>query len=102
MKSLRFGPGLSLFMINDVDTPQTYNSVCIKCHTSQPLASLLDQKLFFLIYLFIYFYTGPILIAVFITEMVILFKHVIIIIFFLFVTIPFVILLFLPTHCYLI
>ena len=42
------------------------------------------------------------LIAVFITEMVILFKHVIIIIFFLFVPIPFVILLFLPTHCYLI
>ena len=32
------------------------------------------------IYIFIYFYTGPILIAVFITEMVILFKHVIIII----------------------
>ena len=32
------------------------------------------------IFLFIYFYTGPILIAVFITEMVILFKHVIIII----------------------
>ena len=32
------------------------------------------------IYLFIYFYTGPILIAVFITEMVILFKHIIIII----------------------
>ena len=30
------------------------------------------------IYLFIYFYTGPRLIAVFITEMVILFKHVII------------------------
>ena len=30
--------------------------------------------------LFIYFYTGPILIAVFITEMVILFKRVIIII----------------------
>ena len=28
------------------------------------------------IFLFIYFYTGPILIAVFITEMVILFKHV--------------------------
>ena len=101
MKSLRFGPGLSLFMINDVDTPLTYNSVCIKCHTSQPLARLLDQKFFF-IYLFIYFYTGPILIAVFITEMVILFKHVIIIIFFLFVTISFVILLFLPTNCYLI
>ena len=32
------------------------------------------------IFLFIYFYTGPILIAVFITEMVILFKHIIIII----------------------
>ena len=32
------------------------------------------------IFLFIYFYAGPILIAVFITEMVILFKHVIIII----------------------
>ena len=32
------------------------------------------------IYLFIYFYTGPILIAVFKTEMVILFKHAIIII----------------------
>ena len=32
------------------------------------------------IFLFIYFHTGPILIAVFITEMVILFKHVIIII----------------------
>ena len=32
------------------------------------------------IFLFVYFYTGPILIAVFITEMVILFKHVIIII----------------------
>ena len=32
------------------------------------------------IFLFIYLYTGPILIAVFITEMVILFKHVIIII----------------------
>ena len=32
------------------------------------------------IFLFIHFYTGPILIAVFITEMVILFKHVIIII----------------------
>ena len=31
-------------------------------------------------YLFIYFYTGPILIAVFKTEMVILFKHAIIII----------------------
>ena len=31
------------------------------------------------IFLFIYFYTGPILIAVFITEMVILFKHIIII-----------------------
>ena len=34
----------------------------------------------FFIYLFIYFYTGPILIAVFITQRVILFKHVIIII----------------------
>ena len=32
------------------------------------------------IYLFIYFYTGPILIAVFITEMVFQFKHIIIII----------------------
>ena len=32
------------------------------------------------IYLFVYFYTEPILIAAFITEMVILFKHVIIII----------------------
>ena len=32
------------------------------------------------IFLFIYFYTGPILIAVFVTEMVILFKHIIIII----------------------
>ena len=32
------------------------------------------------IFLFIYFYTGPILIAVFITEMVMMFKHVIIII----------------------
>ena len=32
------------------------------------------------IFRFIYFYTGPILIAAFITEMVILFKHVIIII----------------------
>ena len=80
MKSLGFGPGLSLFMMS---TPlQTYNSVCIKCHTGQPLASLLDQNFFFLIYLFIYFYTGPILIAVFITEMVILFKHVVIIVFF--------------------
>ena len=34
----------------------------------------------FFIFLFIYFYTGPILIAVFITEMGILFEHVIIII----------------------
>ena len=32
------------------------------------------------IFLFIHFYTGPVLIAVFITEMVILFKRVIIII----------------------
>ena len=32
------------------------------------------------IYLFIYFYIGPILIAVFITAMVIHFKHIIIII----------------------
>ena len=37
--------------------------------------------------LFIYFYTGPILIAVFITEMGILFKHVIIIIIFIIITI---------------
>ena len=33
---------LSLFM-TDVDTPQTFKSVCIKCHTSRPLNSLLDR-----------------------------------------------------------
>ena len=36
--------------------------------------------MFLSFYLFIYFYTGPILIAVSITEMVILYKHIIIII----------------------
>ena len=39
------------------------------------------------IFLFIFFHTGPILIAVFITEMVILFKHVIIIIIIIIITI---------------
>ena len=41
---------------------------------------LVSQIINVFIFLFIYFYTGPILIAVFITEMIILFKHVIIII----------------------
>ena len=29
--------------VYDVDTPQTFKSVCIKCHTSRPLNSLLDR-----------------------------------------------------------
>ena len=29
--------------VYDVDTPQTFKSVCIKCHTSPPLNSLLDR-----------------------------------------------------------
>ena len=29
--------------VYDVDTPQTFKSVCIKCHTSWPLNSLLDH-----------------------------------------------------------
>ena len=66
MKSLGFGPGLSVYQVP---------------HWSA-IAQLARSKFFFLIYLFIYFYTGPILIAVFITEMVILFKHVVIIVFF--------------------
>lgn len=28
--------------VYDIDTPQTFKSVCIKCHTSRPLNSLLD------------------------------------------------------------
>ena len=35
---------LSLFMMwSDVDTPQTFKSMCVKCHTSRPLNSLLDR-----------------------------------------------------------
>ena len=29
--------------VYDVDTPQTYKSVCIKYHTNRPLASLLER-----------------------------------------------------------
>ena len=29
--------------VYDVDTRQTFKSVCIKCHTSRPLNSLLDR-----------------------------------------------------------
>ena len=29
--------------VYDIDTPQTLKSVCIKCHTSPPLNSLLDR-----------------------------------------------------------
>ena len=29
--------------VYDIDTPQTFKSVCIKCHTSRPLNSLLDR-----------------------------------------------------------
>ena len=29
--------------VYDFDTPQTFKSVCIKCHTSRPLNSLLDR-----------------------------------------------------------
>ena len=29
--------------VYDIDTPQTFKSVCIKCHTSRPLNSLRDR-----------------------------------------------------------
>ena len=49
MKSLMFGPGLSLFMMS---TPLRPITVCV---SSQPLASLLDQMCFFFLFVPILF-----------------------------------------------